>query len=310
MRDSINTGFPYKSCFFIRKSIPLRFTTTNFREYLICGDTTSAHAVEELAILVEEVYHPLLNNRANQSFWPEELRKDVERKVQCLRDVVSEAKGNLLQRTILPTPIALDHLMEISGQILDDGRIDLIDVKLRNALESLVNRWCIQINEVIERNEVQKARPEMSARQLTPDMEIAFWQIRHENLNNIYGQLQQEKCRTASRVLERIRSVYSSAFRSTFRGLVAALEEARDITLWLKPLVEYIHKDEWMDGYFIVHDLMGCYQSVQCKWIRRGWPWRVCIWEKCLHDLNCRAHAMSLICFRQMKYSVAACLNW
>ena len=236
-REAITKEFPYKSCFFIRKSMPLDFSTTNFRSSVIYGDTMATQAVEELAILVEEVYNPLLNNKLNQTTWPEELKKDVEKKVQLLRDVVLEVKGSMYQRTVLPTPVALDQLMEIRVQVLDEGRHDLCHAKLRNAIESIVNRWCIQINEVLQKNDVQKARPEVSGRQLTPDIEIAFWQMRHENLENIYEQLQQDKCRTAALLLERIASVYSGSFRTTFRSLVTALEEARDITLYLKPLV-------------------------------------------------------------------------
>lgn len=243
-RDVLSKEFSQKSCFFIRKSIPLRFTTKiDLHQSLVYGDTTCSHAVEELAILVEEVYYPLLHNKTNQVTWPEELRQDIEKKVQYLRDVVSEAKGNLLQRTVLPTPVALDRLMELRNQMLDgEEPIELSGAKLRNAVESMsiVQKWCIQINEVVERNELLKARPEMSPRQLTPDMEISFWQMRHENLENIYDQLQQDKCRTATMVLERIQSVYSGSFRATFRTLITALEEARDITLWLKPLVIFI----------------------------------------------------------------------
>lgn len=236
-RDALAMENSQKSCFFIRKSVPLKFTHTNFRELLIYGDTISTSAVEELAVLVEEIYSPLLTNKTNQMMWPEELRKDIELKVQYLRDVVSEAKGTLLQRTVLPTPVALDQLMELRNQILEERRYDLVGVKLRNAVESIVNRWCIKINEVVQRNDVQKARPEVNPRHLTPDMEIAFWKMHHENLENIYEQLQQEKCRTATQVLERIHSVYSGPFRTALRGLVVALEEARDITLYLTPLV-------------------------------------------------------------------------
>lgn len=257
-RDVLTKEFPYKSCFFIRKSIPLAFKSNNFRQCLISGDTTSAHAVEELAILVEEVYHPLLNNRLNQVHWPEELRKDIEKKVQCLRDVASEAKGTLLQRTVLPTPVALDSLMELRSQILDEGRHDLCGVKLRSAVETIVNRWCMQINDAVERNDLEKARPELSPRQLTPDMEIAFWEMRHENLENIYEQLQRPPARTATLVLERIRSVYSGSFRATFRSLVTALQEARDITLWLKPLVI-----SWRATSRLMAPLIWCLQGIQ-----------------------------------------------
>lgn len=194
---------------------------------------TSTNAVEELAVLVEEIYYPLLNNKTNQQSWPEELRKDIEKKVQYLRDVVCEAKGNLLQITVLPMPVALDNL---HLEILEDGGIELGD--MRNSIESIVNRWCTLItNEVMERNELHKTRPELSGRQLTPDMEFEFWRMRNENLQSIYDQLQQEKCQTATRLLERVQSVYTNSFRTTFCRLVVALEDARDITLWLKPLV-------------------------------------------------------------------------
>lgn len=237
-REALTKEFSSKSCFFIRKSIPLPFKTTDFHHLIIYGDTTSTTAVEELAVLVEEVYYPMLHNKANQLPWPEELRKNIQDKVQFLRDVVDEAKGNLLQVTILPKPVALNHLMELRTQILHENRLDLVSVKLRNSIESIVSRWCNLIDEVVQRNDLTKARPDVSVRQLTPDMEIQFWQKRYANLENIYEQMQDEKFRTTGQVLERIRSGFrSGSFRATFRGLIAALEEARDITLWLKPLV-------------------------------------------------------------------------
>lgn len=237
-REALSKEFSSKSCFFIRKSIPLAFKSTNFRQLIIYGDTTSTTAVEELAVLVEEVYYPMLHNKANQLPWPEELRKDIENKVQYLRDVVDEAKGNLLQVTILPKPVALNRLMELRTQILEENRLDLCSVKLRNSIEAIVKRWCNLIDEVVQRNDLTKARPDVSVRQLTPDMEIEFWQKRFANLENIYEQMQNEKFRTTLLVLERIQSGFrSNSFRATFRALVLALEEARDITLALKPLV-------------------------------------------------------------------------
>lgn len=247
--ETLSKTLPYKGCYFIRKTLPLPLNQTNFRELLIYGDTTT-HTVEELAVVVEEVYYPLLNNQANQVSWPEELQKDIEAKVQLLRDVVSEAKGTLMQKTVLPQPFILNQLMELRVQILEERRHELCDVKLRNAVESIVNKWCIQINDVLQRNDLQKSQPTLSARQLTPDMEIAFWQMRLDNLENIYEQLQQDKCRTAVVVLERIQSFRSTEFRATFRALVQGVEEARDITLWLKPLVSY--NPRMSDGLLII----------------------------------------------------------
>lgn len=235
--EALSKEFKSKSCFFIRKNIPMEFNSSSFRDQLIYGDTTTTHSIEELSILVEEVYYPLLSNKQNQGEWTEGLQKDVESKIQVLRDIVSEVRGNLFNKTILPMPITINRLMELRHDIVEQRKLEVCDAKMRNSLESIVNKWCNQINEVLQRNNVQKMQPDVPEARLSPGMEIAFWNNRLENLENIYDQLKLDKCKTVGTVLELINSVYSGSFKTIFNNVIAALCEARDVTLWLTPLV-------------------------------------------------------------------------
>lgn len=235
--QAINREFKTKSCYFIRKTIPMKFQSDNFRQLLIYGDTTNTQAIEELSIVVEEVYYPLLSNKANQAPWTEDLKKDIEAKIQVLRDIVSEVRGNLFHKTILPMPITINRVMELRHELVEQRQLQLCDAKLKNSLESIVNKWCNQINDVLQRNNVQRMQPEVGAGKLSPDMEIVFWSNRLENLENIYEQLKLDKCKTVGIVLQLISSVYSGSFKTIFNNVIAALCEARDITLWLTPLV-------------------------------------------------------------------------
>ena len=74
----------------------------------------------------------------------------------------------------------------------------------------------------------------------TPIVELNFWRARCKNLENIYKQLCNERIKTIGMILEYKKSVYYTAFRSTFHRVVIALHEAKDISLWLLPLVYII----------------------------------------------------------------------
>lgn len=70
-----------------------------------------------------------------------------------------------------------------------------------------------------------------------PAQEIAFWTNRKLNLQNIYEQLREEQHKRLACILERIESVYYAPYAQGFRQLVTAWLEAKDVSLWLQPLL-------------------------------------------------------------------------
>ncbi|XP_059622514.1 dynein beta chain, ciliary-like [Phlebotomus argentipes] len=240
----ITPSIKSKTCYFIRKTLPTSLTNENYRDNIIFGDT-STRSIEDLAVLVEEIFFPLLSNQVNRIDWPEPIAKDVESHMQELRDVVAEVRGNIVNKTILPMPITVARVMAACGGIVAGNR-DLCDVKMKNSLECTIIKWASQINDVLQQNS-ETFFDSIGARHPTPMMEVSFWQARQENLENIYQQLQNERCKAIGNVLEAIDSVYYSSFKMMFKNVVAALYESRDITLYLLPLITHFEQVENTD---------------------------------------------------------------
>lgn len=66
----------------------------NFREVLIFGDM-AARPVEELAVLTEEIFLPLLSNDQNHHGWPKVVAEDVVAHVQAFKNVVYQVCAKL-----------------------------------------------------------------------------------------------------------------------------------------------------------------------------------------------------------------------
>jgi len=50
----------------------------------------SASPMNDLSVLLDGVYYPILNNPANQEGWPEVIKKDIDLHIQDLRNVIAE----------------------------------------------------------------------------------------------------------------------------------------------------------------------------------------------------------------------------
>lgn len=77
-----------KICYFIRKG-PLALTPENMRESLIFGDV-SGLPVDDVSVILDDIFYPMLSNPCNQVGWPEVIMKDVDSHVQELRNVLAE----------------------------------------------------------------------------------------------------------------------------------------------------------------------------------------------------------------------------
>lgn len=117
------------------------------------------------------------------------------------------------------------------------GDLKACTLAIRNSLEEIVTKWSITINEVIQDNSF---RIFDDVKFPMPSHETSFWNGRLKNLENIYDQLCDPKIRAISAILEKVDSVYFSAFRNTFKSVVESLHEARDVTLYLGPLDQYV----------------------------------------------------------------------
>uniref|UniRef100_A0A8D0GHP9 Dynein heavy chain tail domain-containing protein n=1 Tax=Sphenodon punctatus TaxID=8508 RepID=A0A8D0GHP9_SPHPU len=101
-----------------------------------------------------------------------------------------------------------------------------------------------QIQGVLKR---ESSEPLLQGKDPNPKVEIEFWKNRCEDLQCIYSQLKAREVRNMAELLERVQSSYSPAFKAIFRDVEAALSEAQDINLHLKPLLRPLEEIENID---------------------------------------------------------------
>ena len=52
----------------------------------------SPRPMNDISILLDEIYYPILNNPANQEGWPDVIKKDVDLHIQDLRNAIAEVR--------------------------------------------------------------------------------------------------------------------------------------------------------------------------------------------------------------------------
>lgn len=50
----------------------------------------SAGPIDDLAVIVDEVFYPIISNPRNQDGWPDVIKKDVDSHFQDLRNIITE----------------------------------------------------------------------------------------------------------------------------------------------------------------------------------------------------------------------------
>uniref|UniRef100_A0A8C5WIH4 Dynein axonemal heavy chain 17 n=1 Tax=Leptobrachium leishanense TaxID=445787 RepID=A0A8C5WIH4_9ANUR len=176
------------------------------------------------------IYVPLLANQRNHQSWPHVVSQDVVRHVNGLKSNISVMMGQFHGKTLLPLPAGSEKA--------DD---DLLDKSIVHSFESAIIQWSHQVRGVLKK---ESSEPLLQGKDPNPNTELEFWKNRHADLDCIYNQLRTKKVRKMAELLEKVQSSYFPAFKALFRDVAAALSEAKDINLYLKPLQRHLEEVE------------------------------------------------------------------
>jgi dynein heavy chain len=69
--------------------------------------------------------------------------------------------------------------------------------------------------------------------------EIKFWEAKCMNLESLYDQIKAPTTNKMASIMKSTDSAYYPVFRSMYKNVMAALDEALDITLFLKCLATH-----------------------------------------------------------------------
>ncbi|XP_037911922.1 dynein beta chain, ciliary-like [Hermetia illucens] len=232
-----------KVSYFIRREVPMEITNDNIRMDLLIGDV-SPKPLEDLSVLVDNVFLPILSNPQNHEGWTAVIEKDVQMEIQNLRNNIAEFKGIMINRTILPMPITIDEVMKIAPQIAR-GNLSKFTNAIKDSLESITLKWRKVVADYVRHRPAEiiyskEANP-------VPQNLFEFWNTRWQNLENLADQFRDVRIKTTGQILYATKSIYFTAFKEAFQLILDALTEARDITLYYTPLKKFIDKFETHD---------------------------------------------------------------
>ncbi|XP_015433748.1 PREDICTED: dynein beta chain, ciliary-like [Dufourea novaeangliae] len=239
-----------KLTYFLKRT-PQLITEANYKDLLIPGDM-APNPIEELAVLVEDAYVPILSNPKNHAGWPEVVRADVKKQIYSLRTLIWQVKGKITGQTLLPMPMGIED-------ILQEDYVDKTDAKtleLKSDIEKIVIKWATQLSEILNEEFTKKDGPPVPDRS-----ELDYWNMRLKNMESLYQQLKDPRVQKMGVFLEQMESPYLEYFQNLIKNVAASLLETRDITLYLKPLEHYfkqIENSEFKDLAMKLKALLHC----------------------------------------------------
>ncbi|CAF1220450.1 unnamed protein product, partial [Didymodactylos carnosus] len=184
---------------------------SSFKEIIMYGDLSTA-PLDQLSAMVDELLIPLLQNPINNEAWPKFFF------FFCYIYV-------FLSKTLLPVPMGADKVTEES---LGNGHS--VDTTLLHAIESVVIEWSHQIQNVPKKDSSQALLEDQNP---LPKNETDFWKAKYVNLLNIHEQLSEPRVKKMAELLKKTNSSYYPASDSLLQDVSDALEEAKEIGLYL-----------------------------------------------------------------------------
>lgn len=131
--------------YFIKK-LPGPIPKEDCGNFLVFGDLATK-AIDQLSSLVDDVFVPLLSNEENYDDWPEIVAQDVQKQVHNLKSTVYQVKGQVNGETILAMPVGVDKIVKVAAELQETKKC-IIDLYLKGAIEGVVIKWVIQVNDV------------------------------------------------------------------------------------------------------------------------------------------------------------------
>uniref|UniRef100_A0A4X2K3Y2 AAA+ ATPase domain-containing protein n=1 Tax=Vombatus ursinus TaxID=29139 RepID=A0A4X2K3Y2_VOMUR len=200
-----------------------------------------------LVVVLPLVVVPILLNKKNHTVWPCFVSQDLGAHVEGMKSKMCILRGIMSGRTLLPIPTIAESI---------EGELSCTEIKaVLHAIESVVITWSHQIQKVLRKDSGQ---PLLKGIHSDPQTELDFWKTRRDNLLCIHDQLQAPVVQKMVQILKTKQSSYFPTFEDTFMVVEAALLEAQDIELYLRPLkkhIQHLKETEFPYVHFLISPL-------------------------------------------------------
>ncbi|PNJ55829.1 DNAH11 isoform 6 [Pongo abelii] len=206
----------------------------DFSQVVLFGELP-ALSLGHVSAFLDEILVPVLSNKNNHKSWSCFTSQDMEYHIEVMKNKMYIFRGKMSRRTLLPIPTVAGKID--LDQNCSENKPQSNERRILHAIESVVIEWSHQIQEIIERDSVQRL---LNGLHLSPQAELDFWMMRRENLSCIYDQLQAPIVLKMVKILTTKQSSYFPTLKDIFLAVENALLEAQDVELYLRPLRRHI----------------------------------------------------------------------
>eukprot|EP00041_Stephanoeca_diplocostata_P039521 m.1633795 g.1633795 ORF g.1633795 m.1633795 type:complete len:4492 (+) comp25411_c0_seq1:204-13679(+) len=219
---------------------------------LLRGDMSYA-VIDALSAMIDGFFLPAVSNPNNNAQWPKVVSTDVHGQLQKLKNSAAVVNGQIQGKTQLPLP---EGAADANGHG-HSADTAVGQLTLHN-FESTVIDWAHQILNVLKHD---SAQPLIDGKNPGPLVELNFWMAKEANVAYLAEQLNSEKVNNIQSVLEAHGSSYAPTLAQLRADVNTALEECKDITMFLepiRPLFEELEETEFEQLPKLVAQIMHC----------------------------------------------------
>jgi dynein heavy chain len=245
---------PLVTVLYMIKTVKAPVSSTKFHEEIMAG-TLEKNALESLALMLHDVFVPLIGNPRNQQMWPEMVTTSIINNVHGFFSSLQITLGQTKGATCLPLP--WDQVVMESAARSGDGASSYLSSPPRGAsefsaasglgkdqvhsLEGCLITWTKQIKNILKQDPEALLNHRDSVHQ-GPMEELRFWAAKAKNLNSIFAQLQSDSIRKVLQYLDASKSTYNVPFAKLCKEVFLARAEANDNKHYLCPLAKWFEQ--------------------------------------------------------------------
>lgn len=179
--------------------------------------------LENLYLICNEVFMPVLGNPLNMIGWSDLVSKDLMDKFHVFLAYTYVTIGQVKGRTLLPLP---------PNDVTSSEKTSSKDKS--QLLEQAIVHWTKQIKNVLKQDPESALK---NGKHPDPLTEIDFWKNKSENLNSVCQQLNSERIKKVLKFLEQNKSTYTAPFSKLQKEVQAARAEANENFRYLQTLL-------------------------------------------------------------------------
>ncbi|TMW58214.1 hypothetical protein Poli38472_011802 [Pythium oligandrum] len=225
---------------YLAKSVKAAVSLDKCHEEILSG-TMERNALDSLALIMQEIYLPLVGNPRNQRLWPEMVTTSVLNNVHGFFSSLQITAGQTRGATCLPLPWDQVLTENTHGKGNNGATLTMLVKDQVHSLEGCLITWTKQIKNILKQDPESLLNKKHNMHP-GPMEELAFWAAKARNLNSIFAQLQSDSIRKVLQYLDASKSTYNVPFAKLCKEVFLARAEANDNLHFLQPLTKWFEQ--------------------------------------------------------------------